>query len=42
MKIDLMNLLYTASLIVLAFVVAVVVTKMISKYTKIFEEKDEE
>ena len=42
MKIDLMNLLYTASLIVLAFVAAVVVTKMISKYTKIFEEKDEE
>jgi len=36
------NVLYTASLVVLAFIAAVVVTKMISKYTKIFEEKDEE
>jgi len=42
LNIDLMNVLYTASLVIFAFVAAVVVTRMISKYTKIFEEKDEE
>lgn len=38
MKIDLMNALYTTSMILLAFVAAIVVTKTISKYVK----KDEE
>jgi len=42
LKIDLMNVLYTASMILLAFFAAIVVTKTISKYTKKFEEKDEE
>jgi hypothetical protein len=34
MKIDLMNALYTTSMILLAFVAAIVVTKTISKYVK--------
>jgi len=42
LKIDLMNVLYTTSMVLLAFVAAIVLTKTISKYTKKFEEKDEE
>lgn len=42
MKIDLMNVLYTTSMIILAFVSAIVVTKTISKYTKKEDEKEEE
>ncbi len=34
MNIDLMNVLYTTSMIILAFVAAIVITKTISKYTK--------
>ena len=34
MKIDLMGVLYTTSMILLAFVAAIVVTKTISKYIK--------
>lgn len=41
MKIDLMNALYTTSMILLAFVAAIVVTKTISKYVKKEEEKQE-
>jgi undecaprenyl pyrophosphate phosphatase UppP len=32
MKIDIMNVLYTTTMIILAFVTALVVTKTISKY----------
>ncbi len=39
MKIDLMNALYTTSMVLLAFVAAIVITKTISKYT---QKKDEE
>ena len=42
MKIDLMNVLYTTSMILLSFVTAIVVTKTISKYNKKKEEKEEE
>jgi len=42
LKIDLMNVLYTTSMVLLAFVTAIVVTKTISKYTKKFEEEEEE
>jgi len=42
MKIDLMNVLYTTSMILLSFVTAIVVTKTISKYIKKKEEKEEE
>jgi hypothetical protein len=41
MKIDIMNALYTASMIVLAFVTAIVVTKTISKYLKKEDEEEE-
>ena len=41
MKIDIMNALYTASMIILAFVTAIVVTKTISKYVKNDEEEEE-
>ncbi|WP_309499974.1 hypothetical protein [Sulfurovum sp.] len=34
MKIDLMNVLYTTSMILLAFIAAIVITKTISKYAK--------
>ena len=40
MKIDVMNAVYTASMILLAFVVALVVTKTIGKY--ITKDEDEE
>jgi len=33
LKIDLMNVLYTTSMVLLAFVAAIVITKTISKYT---------
>ncbi|WP_256465858.1 hypothetical protein [Sulfurovum sp. XGS-02] len=39
MKIDLMHALYTTSMVLLAFVAALVITKTISKYT---EKKDKE
>ena len=43
MNIDLMNVLYTTSMIILAFVAEIVVTKTISKYIKKEdEEKGEE
>ncbi len=41
MKIDLMNTLYTTSMILLAFVAAIVVTKTISKYVKKEEDQQE-
>ena len=41
MKIDLMNALYTTSMILLAFVAAIVITKTISKYFKKEEEREE-
>jgi len=44
MKIDIMNVLYTTSMIILAFVTALVVTKTISKYIEKKKEshKDDE
>jgi hypothetical protein len=42
MNIDLMNVLYTTSMIILAFVAAIVITKTISKYTKKGDEEQEE
>ena len=41
MKIDIMNVLYTVSMIVLAFVAAIVVTKTLSKYIE-KKKKDKE
>lgn len=41
MNIDLMNVLYTTSMIILAFVAAIVVTKTISKYIKKEDEEEE-
>jgi len=41
MKIDLMNVLYTTSMILLAFFAAIVITKTISKYTKKEDEEKE-
>jgi len=40
MKIDLMNALYTTSMIILAFVAAIVVTKTVSKYLKKEDEEE--
>ncbi|MFC2057320.1 hypothetical protein ACFLR6_00105 [Campylobacterota bacterium] len=42
MKIDVMNVLYTTSMVLLAFVTAIVITKTISKYTKKEDEEQEE
>jgi len=42
LKVDLMHVLYTVSLFIFAFIAAVFLTKMLSKYTNIFEEKEEE
>ncbi|WP_373034085.1 hypothetical protein [Sulfurovum sp.] len=43
MKIDLMNVLYTTSMVILAFFAAVVLTKTVSKYLpKEDEEKEKE
>ncbi len=39
MKIDLMNALYSTSMVLLAFVAALVITKTISKYTKKKDKK---
>ncbi len=39
MKIDLMHALYTTSMVLLAFVAALVITKTITKYT---QKKDRE
>ena len=41
MKIDLMNVLYTTSMVLLAFVTAIVVTKTIAKYAKRFEDEED-
>ena len=41
MKIDLLQVLYTGSMIILAFLTAVVITKTVSKYFKL-DEKEEE
>jgi hypothetical protein len=41
MNIDLMNVLYTTSMIILAFFAAIVITKTISKYTKKEDEEKE-
>jgi len=42
MKIDIMNMVYTVSMILLAFVSAIVVTKTISKWLKLDEKEKEE
>lgn len=42
MKIDLMSVLYTTSMILLAFVSAIILTKTIVKYSKKFQTKEEE
>ena len=42
MKIDLMNVLYTTSMVILAFVAALVVTKTISKYVQKNDEEEKE
>lgn len=42
MKIDLVHVLYTGSMLILAFVAAIVVTKTVSKYFKLDEKKKEE
>jgi hypothetical protein len=42
MKIELMDVLYTTSMIILAFFAALVITKTISKYLPKEEEKEEE
>ena len=42
MKIDMMNVVYTVSMIVLAFVSAIVVTKTLSKYIEKREKQKEE
>ena len=41
MNIDLMNVVYTTSMIILAFVAAIVITKTISKYVKKEDEEQE-
>ena len=41
MKIDLLQILYTVFMVILAFLAAVVVTKTLSKYLKL-DEKDKE
>jgi len=40
-KIDLMNVLYTTSMVLLAFVAAIVITKTVSKYIKKEDEEEE-
>ncbi|MFK5974871.1 MAG: hypothetical protein QM493_00060 [Sulfurovum sp.] len=40
MKIDIMNVVYTTSMVLLAFVGAIVVTKTIAKYAKKFEDDE--
>jgi len=42
MKIDILHATYTAIMIILAFVTALVVTKTIGKYTSKEEQEDEE
>lgn len=40
MKIDLMNVVYTTTMVLLAFVAAIVLTKTISKYVKKEDEEE--
>jgi hypothetical protein len=40
MKIDLIHALYTTSMIILAFVTAIVITKTLSKYLRKKEEQE--
>jgi len=42
MKIDLMHIFYTGSMVILAFIAAVVVTKIVSKYFKLDEKMKKE
>ena len=42
MKIDLMNILYTTSMVLLAFVSAIVITKTITKFIEKKRKKEEE
>jgi len=42
MKIDMMNMIYTVSMIILAFVSAIVVTKSISKWLKLDEKTEDD
>jgi len=42
MNIDLMEIFYTASMVILAFMAAMVVTKTLSKYFKLNEKEDKE
>ncbi len=42
MKIDLIQILYTVVMVILAFLAAVAVTKTLSKWLKLDEKEDEE
>jgi len=42
MKVDLLNVVYTVSMIVLALFVSVIVTKLLSKYLKLDKKMEEE
>ena len=42
MKIDVLHAVYTASMILLAFVTAIVITKTFSKYFKLDTKEEEE
>ncbi|WP_281175037.1 hypothetical protein [Sulfurovum lithotrophicum] len=41
MKVDITNVIYTVSMIVLAFISAIVVTKTLSKYIEKKKDKEE-
>ena len=42
MKVDLLNVVYTVSMIALALIVSVIVTKLLSKYLKLDKNMEEE
>jgi len=42
MKIDMTNMIYTVSMIILAFVSAIVITKSISKWLKLDEKAEDD
>ncbi len=42
MKIDLLHVLYTVIMVILAFLAAIVVTKTLSKWLKLDEKSEEE